>query len=67
MNIHQFISDKIKEAFDECTSAMADEMAATYGENMPTGNLVIEMNMAENFLQERWTEYSKAKAAEGLK
>jgi hypothetical protein len=67
MNIHQFISDKIKEAFDECTSAMADELAVKYGMNLPIEIVVADMNMAENFLQEKWTEYSKAKAAEGMK
>jgi len=63
-DIEKFISEKITTAFDELARQLSDELAAKYGEEMPTGALAFEMMAAEMNLQARWREYCEKKAKE---
>jgi len=62
-SIPEFIQGKIKAAFDELTEKLADELAAEYGEDMPTGALAFEMMAAEQTLQNAWRKYYEEKQA----
>ena len=66
MKTPEFIASKIESAFEELAEKVADELLQEYGKEMPPGALalVFELVSAERFLQNKWREYCKQKAAE---